>query len=421
MRFDNLQAWLGWQETLHPSDIELGLERIQQVWHYLHPSEFKPVVITVSGTNGKGSSCAMLESIYLAAGYKVGCYTSPHFLRYTERIKLLGKEANENALCHAFEVIDQARGNQSLTYFEFGTLAALFLFAQADLDVVILEVGLGGRLDAVNIIDADVALLTSVGLDHMDWLGTDRESIGKEKAGIFRQSRPAICAESAPPDSVLQYASEIGAQCLVQDRDFKATRVDTSWSWCGPDKRSRYSLPVPALRGDIQIRNASAVLMVLQVLEDRLPVNQNHLRQGLLGATIPGRFQVVAGDVPIILDVAHNPDAAKVLLANLTERHCQGRTYAICGMLADKDSQSVINVMADVISRWYLVPVQASRGAPAEQLSEHLVTLGITDSRLMANVPQAIEQARLQSRPGDQIIVFGSFYVVADALEWLQT
>lgn len=419
MHFSNLQSWLDWQETLHPNEIELGLERIQQVWHSLYPTEFKPVVITVAGTNGKGSSCAMLESIYLASGYQVGCYTSPHFLRYTERIRLQGKEIDAPVLCEAFEAVDQARGEQSLTYFEFGTLAALWLFAQADLDVVILEVGLGGRLDAVNIMDADVALLTSVGLDHMDWLGYDRETIGLEKAGIFRSGRPAVCAESVPPQSVLKYAEETGAICLIQDRDFSVTQGDTGWSWHGPDDQARHSLLAPALRGDIQIRNASAVLMVLQSLADRLPVNQAHLRQGLLAATIPGRFQVVAGDVPIILDVAHNPDAARVLRANLMERHCQGKTYAVCGMLADKDSRSVIEVMADMITAWYVVSVAGARGASAEQLTEQIETLAMNNIHLSVNVSEAIEQARKQTQPGDQIIVFGSFYVVADALKML--
>ena len=416
MRFDNLQSWLGWQETLHPTEIELGLERIKNVWNAVHPEVFSPVVITVAGTNGKGSSCAMLESIYLAAGYKVGCYTSPHFIRYTERIHIQGLEVDDAVLCDAFETIDRARGNLSLTYFEFGTLAALLLFSQAELEVVILEVGLGGRLDAVNIIDADVALLTSVGLDHMDWLGNNRDEIGLEKAGVFRQGHPAICAESTPPESVIQHANKIGAALLLQDKDFKAMKMDTTWSWSGPNNQSRYSLPAPALRGEIQIQNASAVLMVLQSLESRLPVNQNQLRQGLLSVVIPGRFQVVAGDIPVILDVAHNPAAAEVLCKNMVARNCSANTHAVCGMLADKDIESVINIMDSVITDWHLVPIQAARGASVERLSRHLQSLGHKDIFISDTVQQAISQIGKKAQPGDQIIVFGSFYVVADAL-----
>ncbi|NOY66423.1 MAG: bifunctional tetrahydrofolate synthase/dihydrofolate synthase [Gammaproteobacteria bacterium] len=420
MRFSNLQSWLDWQETLHPNEIELGLERVQKVWNAIHPTKIKLVVITVSGTNGKGSSCAMLESIYSAAGYKVGCYTSPHFIRYNERIHIEAEEVNDADLCEAFEVIDQARGDASLTYFEFGTLAALFLFARASLDVVILEVGLGGRLDAVNIIDPDVALLTSVGLDHQDWLGDTLEEIGLEKAGIFRQGRVAICAESVPPYSVVQHANKIGAEFFLQGKDFKATKMNSTWSWSGPDNRSRYSLPLPSLRGEQQVRNASAIMMVLQSLESRLPVDQNQLRQGLLGVTIPGRFQVVAGDVPVILDVAHNPAAVRILHENLQARDCSGKTYAICGMLKDKDIESVLDIMNSIMTGWVIVPVKAARGAGIDRLTSHIFTLDHGEVNTSDTTHQAIIQVRKKAQPGDQIIIFGSFYVIADALRCLE-
>ena len=418
MRFRNLQSWLDWQETLHPEEIELGLDRIRQVWHSLYQSEFKPVVISVAGTNGKGSCCAMLESIYLAAGYRTGCYTSPHFIRYTERIRIHGEEVSEDDLCEVFEAIDQARGDISLTYFEFGTLAALLLFARSSLEVVILEVGLGGRLDAVNIIDADVSLLSSVGLDHQAWLGEDRETIGREKAGIFRPGKTAICAESDPPASVLQYAREMGVNCLVQGKDFYVQTQDHGWSWHGPGGQSRYSLPVPSLRGAQQVSNASAVLMVVQTLEECLPVNMSHIRHGLTAVMLPGRFQVIAGDVPIILDVAHNPAAANVLRDNLQAYNNKAKTHAVCGMLADKDITSVMETLSGVIDDWYLVPIKAARGAGYEQLTE---ALSLEDRLVhkVADVPQALDLARQQARAGEQILVFGSFYVVADALKHL--
>jgi len=421
MRFNDLQAWLDWQESLHPTEIELGLERIQKVWNRIHPQKLKPVVITVAGTNGKGSSCAMLESIYLAAGYNVGCYTSPHFIRYTERIHIQGNEIDESVLCEAFDVVDQARGDLSLTYFEFGTLAALYCFSQVDLEVVILEVGLGGRLDAVNIIDADVALLTSVGLDHQDWLGTSLNEIGLEKAGVFRQGRPAICASPEPPESVKLYADKVGADYLLQDKDFKISQQGATWSWSGPNNQSRYSLPMPGLRGHIQVQNASAVLMVLQSLEDRLPVNQNQLRQGLHAVGIPGRFQVIAGDIPVILDVAHNPAAAQVLKENIVARGCSSSTYAICGMLADKDIEAVIDIMDSAISYWHIVPINTARGASVARLTQHLVALGHKDVNDFNTVEQAITEVQRNAQHGDEIIVFGSFYVVADALKFCQT
>jgi dihydrofolate synthase/folylpolyglutamate synthase len=397
----------------------MGLERIRQVWQRLCPQTLEPVVISVAGTNGKGSCSAMLESIYRHAGYNVGCYTSPHLLRYNERIRIRGEEVQDLTLCQAFEAVDQARADTSLTYFEFGTLAALYLFSQAGLDLVILEVGLGGRLDAVNIIDADVALLTSVGLDHQDWLGHDRDTIGLEKAGIFRQGRPAICAEADPPASVLAYAQQHGVPTRVFTQAFSITVEQGSWSWHGPDHQSRYSLPMPALRGRKQVQNAAAVIMVVESLSRDLPVSQDHLRQGLLDVSLPGRFQVIAGRVPIILDVAHNAQAAEVLLENLQAYACQGHIHAVLGMLHDKDAGAVAGLLDAVVYRWQLGGISASRGQVAEQLAQQLLTVGVTNYELNQDVIQAFEHALAASREGDCILVFGSFYTVADIMRQL--
>jgi len=416
MRFDNLHDWLRWQETLHPSTIDMGLERVRKVWDKLHPRALKPAVITVSGTNGKGSCSAMLESVYRHAGYHVGCYSSPHLLRYNERIRIDGNEIADQALCEAFGAIDQARDDISITYFEFGTLAALYLFAQYDLDVLILEVGLGGRLDAVNMIDADVALLVSVGLDHQEWLGHDREAIGLEKAGIFRANRPAICAEKYPPKSVLAYASEIEATSLVFGRDYRLAVAEDSWSWSGPDKLSRYGLPEPSLRGHKQLENAAAVIMVLETLSDRMPVSQSHLRQGLREVGLPGRFQVLAGDPAVVLDVSHNPQAIEVLVENLQAFACPGRILAVIGMLEDKDVHGVVRLLKPCVNQWYPGGIDAPRGLNADQLAAVLISEGIHKIHQNHDITSAFDAAKKNALPGDCILVCGSFYSVGDIL-----
>ncbi len=397
----------------------MGLERILQVWQRLYSGPFRPIVISVAGTNGKGSCCAMLESIYRHAGYRVGSYSSPHLLHYNERIQMDGEMVEDLALCEAFEAVDQARVEISLTYFEFGTLAALYLFSRADLDVVILEVGLGGRLDAVNIIDADVALLTSVGLDHQDWLGHDRDTIGLEKAGIFRQGKPAVCAEAEPPTSVLAYAQSNAVPTLVYGQDFRLTQAQGTWSWFGPDNQSRNSLPMPVLRGPKQLQNAAAVIMVLQTLSRQLPVSQDHLRQGLLDVRLPGRFQVIAGNVPIILDVAHNPQAVAVLYDNLQAYACQGRIFAVLGMLQDKDAGAVAGLLDSIVYQWQLCGISAARGQDAGQLGQQLQAAGVTNYELNQDAVAAFERACAQAAEGDCILVFGSFYIVADVLRQL--
>lgn len=420
MRFESLQDWLSWQETLHPEEIDLGLQRIQEVWKRLCPEPDLPVVIMIAGTNGKGSCTAMLESVYHHAGYRTGSYTSPHLFRYNERIHLLKQPIDDDSLCQAFEAVDQARADVALTYFEFGTLAALYCFIQAGLDVVLLEVGLGGRLDAVNILDADVALLTSVGLDHQDWLGEDREAIGREKAGIFRRAKPAVCAEPEPPQSVLDYADSIGARCVRQQRDFHYQLSDRGWTWYG--QQTRAGLPEPALRGEIQLQNASAVLAVTEALDECLPVTQEAVRQGMLDLDLPGRFQVIAGDVPCILDVAHNPAAMEMLVTSLAafrdQQHCPGRVHLVLGILQDKDITGVINKLAPVADSWYLVPVDAARGLRVDKLVEFVESQNCRNITTYTSVSEGMQAAQTNAQSGDCVLITGSFYTVAAALQY---
>jgi dihydrofolate synthase/folylpolyglutamate synthase len=415
VRFHTLQAWLDWQETLHPAAIELGLERPGKVLQTLGLGSPQHTVITVAGTNGKGSSVAMLESILRAAGYRVGCYTSPHMLQYNERIRIDGEPVDDARLCEAFDRIDRTRGDISLTYFEFGTLAAFEIFDRAALDVVVLEVGMGGRLDAVNLLDADVALVTAIDVDHAAWLGDDREAIGYEKAGIFRSGLPAVCSDPQPPQSLLQQAGELGAQLYCLGQEYRYQSEGDSWNWQGPSMR-RDALPLPNLRGAFQLQNAAGVLMVLALLAEKLQVAPQHLRQGLLAVSLPGRFQVWPGEITTILDVAHNPQSAAALAANLAAMPVAGATHAVVAMLADKDVVSVLQYMAGVVDHWYLAGLDVFRGADGATLATALSELGIAAGAPHASVTEALSAARQASRPGDRIVVFGSFYTVAQAM-----
>ncbi len=420
MRFQSLDQWLQWQESLDPARIELGLDRVRAVWQRLYDVPPPFAVITVGGTNGKGSCVAMLAGILGAAGYRVGAYTSPHMLRYTERIRIDGREVDASRMCEAFERVDRARGDVALTYFEFGTLAAFSVFMDADLDVAVLEVGLGGRLDAVNLLDPDVAMITSVGIDHVDWLGPDRESIGREKAGIFRDGRPAVYGEADVPDSVIAHAAETGAKLHVAHRDFRAETAASGWNWRGP-AGSRVGLPHPALRGAVQLQNAAACLMVLDLLAARLPVNQDAVRRGLQDVELPGRFQVLRGDIDCILDVAHNPHGAAALADNLRQSHTGGRVLAVWGMLAAKDAAGVAALLAPQVGRWYLAGLveETSRGLSASQLADALHQAdpqAAAQARSFDGVCAAVRQARSDALPGDRILIFGSFYTVAAAL-----
>lgn len=414
MRFDTLAEWLAWQETLHPTAIELGLERVSAVAAKLGLLTARHLVISVAGTNGKGSSVALLEAILSSAGYRVGSYSSPHLLAYNERIRIAGKPVADAPLIAAFERIDQARGDISLSYFEFGTLAALELFQHASLNVALLEVGLGGRLDAVNIQDADCALVTAIGIDHVEWLGPDRESIGREKAGIFRAGRPAICSDPAPPASVRATAAQLKADWYGLHEQFGYRALASQWQWWGPDLRLE-ELPFPALPGPAQLQNAAGVLMVLQSLAARLPVMRQAIYAGLQQVRLRGRFEIVPGPVERIFDVAHNPHAAAQLAAALAARPCSGRTLAVCAMLADKDARGVAAALLPQVQCWYLGGLDGIRGQSAARLAERM-DVPVSQRQLYADVQSAYAAAYAAAQPGDRILIFGSFRTIAELL-----
>jgi len=406
----SLAEWLAFIERQHPEPIALGLDRVADVLQRIEANMDCPI-ITVGGTNGKGSTCAMLESILQAGGYRTGLYTSPHLLRYNERVRIAGSETEDAALCDAFAAVESARAKVPLTYFEFATLAALFLFSRAKLDAAVLEVGLGGRLDAVNAVEADCAVLTSIGVDHVEFLGNTREAIGREKAGIFRRGRPAVVADPDPPRSVLS----ADAQLLLIGRDFGYVNQGTQWSWWGSSGK-RSGLAHPALRGAMQLRNASAALMALDCLRERLPLAMQDVRRGLAEVALPGRFQMLPGRPQVVLDVAHNPEAAAVLAANLGDSGYARQTIAVFGMLRDKDIAGVVRVMASRITRWHLATLGGPRGAEAGFLEKILIQEKIqAPVHAHANVGAALAAAKSEAGESDKIVVFGSFLTVADA------
>lgn len=417
-----LNEWLSWQETQHAKQIDLGLERTRPVLQRMGLDHPPHAVITVAGTNGKGSSVALLEAILHSAGYRVGAYTSPHLLRYNERIRVGCEEVSDAVLCASFERINQARDDISLTYFEFGTLAAFDIFQRAQIDIAVLEVGMGGRLDTVNLLDADAALVTTIGIDHVEWLGPDRESIGREKAGIFRRGRPAICGDPDPPQSLLTQAETVAAPLYRVTHDFGYRLYPDTWSWWGQhpgQSREKYDeLPYPALRGAFQIQNAAAVLMVLGQIKQSFPVSRADICRGLTTVNLPGRFQVITGAVTRIFDVAHNPHGAQVLAAALRVHPCQGRTLAVFGMLADKDISGVLRVMQGSVDIWYMAGLAVTRGAAGDSLAQQLLALQPTATvRAHVNVQEAYAQALAEAQGHDRIVVFGSFYTVAAALQ----
>ena len=416
MRFKTIDQWLAWQEQLHPNPIDLGLHRVKCMLDILGMSKPTYRILTVGGTNGKGSCVALAESMLLAAGYKVGAYTSPHLLRYNERVRVGGVDASDAEFCASFDRLDTARGEMSLTYFEFGTLAALDIFTQRKIEVAVLEVGLGGRLDAVNALDADAALVASVGLDHQDWLGPDRESIGFEKAGIFRGGRPALCGDREPPTSLLNHASDIGADLYVLGRDFDWHPEGEGWTWQGPGG-ALHGLPKPSLPGRIQFDNAATVLAAIQSLRTALPLDEHALHAGLTRAQVPARFQRITGDVDCIFDVAHNPDAARVLAANLADLPSRGRTLGVFAMFKDKAVEEVASVLAPHIDAWHLGMTDGPRGQSAAALADRVHKV-LPEVRVMehATVPDAYRAARRESRPGDRIVIFGSFQTVGSVL-----
>lgn len=421
MRFSSLEAWLAWQATASPKEIALGLERIGLAWQRLgRPAPDAPVV-TVAGTNGKGSSVAFAEAILQAAGYRTGCYTSPHLLHYNERIRVDQTDAEDDAICVAFERIDQARGDIPLTYFEFGTLAALLIFADARLDAVILEVGLGGRLDAVNLIDADVALITSIGLDHQDWLGNDLEAIGAEKAAIMRPNRPAVFSGRQMPASIRDHARATGTPLAIAGEDYRIVRRPEAWDLIG-EATERRALPLPGMRGATQLDNAAGALVALDCLSATLPIDQRAVRAGLLAARVPGRFDMRPGTPTWVLDVAHNPQAAAALDDMLGDLFTPGRKIAVLGMLADKDAAGVAAALAGRFDSWYLIDLSAyPRGRTGDQLAEAVRPAldripVITGTR----IDETLGQIAADSNPDDLVVVFGSFLTVAGAMVWLE-
>jgi dihydrofolate synthase/folylpolyglutamate synthase len=414
----SLADWLAHAERLHPKNIELGLERVRAMVGKLGLA-FDCPVITVAGTNGKGSTCAMLESILMHAGYRTAVFTSPHLVHFEERLRLSGEAVAAEALAVHFEAVELARGEMALTYFEFTTLAILLCIAASKPDVAILEVGLGGRLDAVNVIDTDCAIITSIDLDHMEFLGPDRESIGFEKAGIMRAGRPAIVSDPVPPQSVVEHAEAIGADLWRVGRDFNVSGDKQQWGWSGRGRR--YSgLAYPALRGANQLVNAAGVLATLESLRQRLPVTAQAVRTGLASVELPGRFQIVPGEPALVLDVAHNPHAVAALAENLDAMGFYPTTHGVFGVMADKDLAPMFARIGPMIDRWYFTDLPTPRAAKAADLLTRWQAQNTrADASASAHAaPMAALQAAIdRADPADRIVVFGSFFTVGGVLE----
>lgn len=444
MRFKTLAQWLDWQSTLNPSEIDLGLERVEQVLAAMQLCLFIPgstcrasasallsmspaAVITVAGTNGKGSCVAYLDALYQAAGYRVGCYTSPHLLRYNERVCINGQPATDQDLCQAFAEVDAARGSASLTYFEFGTLAALAVFAKANVEVMILEVGLGGRLDAVNVVDPDVAVITSLDIDHVDWLGGDRNTIAIEKAGIFRAHRPAVCGDSNPPPAIALQAAHHQSDLYQRDVDFSVEINDDDWILMAKDFTFE-QLPYPALAGQFQFDNAATAIMAARLLADRcdLKIDALHVRQALTSVSLAGRCQQLSADPVVIVDVGHNPHSARALAEYLAQSlsGCNVKTHCIIAMMADKDITGFIEALAPQIDYWYPAELDVSRAASCETLVELLGQLSpslIDRRQIMAgrSVAAQLKCALQAAGRHDRVLICGSFYTVAEVLPLL--
>lgn len=409
-----MPEWLAYLETLHASTIDLGLERVERVRQAMQLNPSCPVVM-VGGTNGKGSVSAMLSTMLVRAGFRVGTYTSPHIVRYNERVAIDMQPVDDAGLIESFAAVEAARGEVPLTYFEFGTLAAVHRFIAAGVDAIVLEVGLGGRLDAVNAFEPDVSVVVSVDLDHQSYLGNDRESIGFEKAGIFRHGKPAVCADSHPPASLVQHAADIGAQLYCIGSDFGFARMDHQWSF-NMGERHWHALPLPALRGTYQIANASAALAVLNLLRERLPVDLGAIKRGLLEVDWPGRFQVLPGRPQVVLDVGHNPHAVRAMVANLHQLPFAENRFAVFSMLADKDLETVVDLAAGEFDVWLVAGLDLPRGQTAAKIADRLRARGIKNVQVYEQVAQAWKAALSAASENDRIVVFGSFHTVAEAL-----
>ncbi|BCX54020.1 MULTISPECIES: bifunctional tetrahydrofolate synthase/dihydrofolate synthase [Comamonas] len=424
--FPTLDAWLAYCERLHPQNIALGLDRVREVAQRMG-LQFDCPVITVAGTNGKGSTCAMLEAVALQSGYRPGVYTSPHLVHFEERCRVGGEIVKAEELIPHFEAVEQARVKEgqevALTYFEFTTLAILRLMSLSRLDVAILEVGLGGRLDATNIIDADCAIITSIDLDHMELLGPDRESIGREKAGIMRAGRPVIVSDPVPPQSVIDHAAEIGADLWRFGKDFNYDGDKQQWGWAGRGRRYA-GLAYPALRGANQLMNASGVLAAYEAIRGKLPVTAQAVRTGLSMVELPGRFQIVPGQPTLVLDVAHNPHSVAALTANLDAMGYFPITHAVFGAMADKDWEPMLTKVGPLVDRWYFTDLPTPRADSAENLKAKLQQLqakGVVrkdvSMQTFANPQQALDAAVAATEAADRIVVFGSFFTVGGVLQ----
>lgn len=410
MKSRALDEWLTYLEGLHPSEIDLGLDRVGRVAESLGIAVPSARVITVAGTNGKGSVCALLQALLEASGYRVGCYTSPHLVRFNERIRIDGADARDDEICAAFERVEAGRDGISLTFFEFGTLAAFDLFKRSGVDVWILEVGLGGRLDATNVVDADVSVVTSVGIDHVEWLGEDRDAVGREKAGIARRGRPLVVGDRTPPRGLIEAAADVGAGVIRIGEAFDCTVAVDRWDWLGPNV-GHADLPLPALAGGYQVRNAATALAAIHWCG--IACERAAIEHALHTVRIPGRFQVLRGETETILDVAHNPDAAAALATALRERACNGRTLAVIAMYGDKDADGVIERLAGCVDGWYVAALPGARGRAAESLAEIVSRRELALCATAENPVLAWHQACEAGNRGDRVVVLGSFVTVA--------
>jgi dihydrofolate synthase/folylpolyglutamate synthase len=415
---ETLNDWLAHCEQLHAKNIDMGLERVRAVAERMNLA-FSCPVITVAGTNGKGSTCAMLEAVLIQSGYRTGVYTSPHLVHFEERCRLNGESSTAADLIAGFKAVESARGEISLTYFEFTTLAIMFRLANAGLDAVILEVGLGGRLDAVNIIDADCAVITSIDLDHMEFLGPDRESIGREKSGIMRAGKPVVVSDPMPPDSVIDHARAIGADLWRAGEDFNFSGDKLQWGWAGRGRRYT-GLAYPGLRGANQLVNAAGVLAALTAIRDKLPVTAQAVRNGMALVELPGRFQIVPGEPALVLDVAHNAHAVAALAVNLDAMGFFPTTHAVFGAMADKDLAPMFERIGPLIDRWVFTDLPTARAAKAVDLQtqwQSQNTRKDATSEVAASPAEALAAAVAAAKPADRIVVFGSFYTVGGILE----
>jgi len=422
MHFATLNDWLDYQQRVHPRAIELGLDRIREVWLRLGSPAPARCVITIGGTNGKGSTVAFLEAMLVAAGHRVGAYTSPHLLRYNERVRVDGVDVEDATLIDAFERIENARGDVALTYFEYGTLAALLIFAEARIDVALLEVGLGGRLDAVNIIDADAAIVTTIDFDHQDWLGNDRDSIGREKAGILRAGHPAIIGEAEPPRGLIDEAVRIGADLRLAERDFRAEIRADDWTWSG--EGIDLVLPHPTLDAPCQHANAAAAIAALHSLRARLDWNPQAIARGVADARVGARLQRFASEPELIIDVAHNPQAARVLATWLQAHVASGRTSAVFGALADKDVRGIVEPLHGVVDAWHLASLaeESPRGLSSAALGDLVrsASVAVDVAGTHDDIESALAAAFAGAKRGDRVIAFGSFFIAAAALRFAQ-